>query len=167
MTKASFILVSLFAAVLGSAVIAAAQDMGPPPNAYERRMFERMLSERRAKERKKDYDEMLQRAESAVSLSEKLERSLTENQRVTDQDAADLKELEKLVSKILDEMGGDDDDGEKPKDLSFSDAVKRLRSATVDLADEVQKMTRFSISVTAIKTSNALLSTIKFLSGRR
>jgi hypothetical protein len=86
---------------------------------------------------------------------------------VTTQDAADLKALEKLVSKIRKEMGGDDDDSDKPKDLTFQDAVKFLRSATVDLADEVQKTTRFSISVTAIKTSNAVLSTIKFLTGRK
>ncbi len=167
MKRSSLILISLFAVILGSAVIAAAQDMGPPPNAYQRKMFERMLSERRAKERKKDFEELIQRTEEAKALSEKLEKSLLEHQKVTATDAADLKSLEKLVSKILDEMGGDDDDAEKPKKLSFQDAVKFLRSATVDLADEIQKTSRFSISVAAIKTSNALLGTIKFLTGKK
>jgi hypothetical protein len=164
MNRYSFILISLFAVIFGSAVIASAQDLGgPPPNAYQRRTFERMMSERRAKERKKDFEERVQRAEAAVTLSEKLERSLLQHQQVTAQDAADLRSLEKLVSKILDEMGGDDDDSDKPNELSFQDAVKFLHSATVDLADEVQKTTRFSISVAAIKTSNAVLKTIKFL----
>lgn len=172
MKRYSIIFISLLAVIFGSAIIACAQidptDAGSisPATRFQKQAMERMLSERRAKERKKDFEELIQRTEEAKTLSEKLERSLLEHQQVTPQDAADLKSLEKLVSKILDEMGGDDDDAEKPKKLSFQDAVKFLRSATVDLADEVQKTSRFSISVVAIKTSNALLGTIKFLSGK-
>lgn len=173
MNRYSLIFILLFATVLGSAAAVTAQtrpeDAGSiaPPTRFQKQTFERMMSERRAKERKKEFDELIQRTEEAVSISEKLEKSLLEHQKVTTQDAADLKALEKLVSKIRKEMGGDDDDSDKPKDLTFQDAVKFLRSATVDLADEVQKTTRFSISVTAIKTSNAVLSTIKFLTGRK
>lgn len=164
----SFLMVMLFSAVSANGQTNP-EDAGSvaPTTRFERRTFERMISERRAKERKKDFDEMLKRTEEALSLSEKLETSLLEHQQVTAQDANDLKALEKLVSKILDEMGGDEDDDDKPKNMSFQAAVKFLRSATVDLADEVQKTTRFSISAAAIKTSSAILGTIKFLSGKK
>ena len=107
---------------------------------------------------------MIKRGEEALALSEKLEKSMLANNEVTAKDAKDLKALEKIVSKILDEMGGDDDESEKLETPnSFQDAVKFLRNATVELADELHKTTRFSISVAAIQTSNSVLRVIKFL----
>ncbi len=135
-----------------------------PANRYERMTVKKMLSKQQAIQRQKDYDEMIKRSEEALSLSEKLEKSLLTHNEVTSKDADDLKSLQKLVSKILDEMGGDEDDSEKLETPSnFQDAVKYLRNATVELADELQKTTRFSISVAAIQTSNAVLRVIKFL----
>ena len=127
-----------------------------------------MLSKAQAKERQKDYDELVQRSEEALSLSTKIEKSLLEHNHVTQKDADDLKSLEKLVSKILNGMGGDDYEDEKLNTPNnFQDAVKYLHTATVELANEIQKTTRFSISVAAIETSNAVLRVIKFLRFKR
>ncbi len=139
-----------------------------PADQYERLTYKKLLSKAQAKERQKDYDEMVQRSEDALSLSAKLEKSLLEHNQVTKKDADDLKSLEKLVSKILNGMGGDDYDDENVNTPNnFQDAVKYLRTATVELADEIQKTTRFSISAAAIETSNAVLRVIKFLRFKR
>ena len=159
----------LFMLFLGAFSICAqtdASDAGAisPPNRYERMTYKKMLSKRKAIERQKDFDEMIKRGEEALALSEKLEKSMLANNEVTAKDAKDLKALEKIVSKILDEMGGDDDESEKlDTPNNFQDAVKFLRNATVELADELHKTTRFSISVAAIQTSNSVLRVIKFL----
>ena len=161
----------VFLLFLGALTICAQTDPSDagsisPPDRYERMTYKKMLSKRQAIERQKDFDEMIKRSEEALSLSEKLEKSMLANNEVTAKDASDLKSLEKIVSKILNEMGGDDDDGENEKldtPSNFQDAVKFLRDATVELADELHKTTRFTISVAAIQTSNAVLRVIKFL----
>jgi len=149
-----------------------ASDAGSisPPDRYERMTYKKMLSKRQAIERQKDFDEMIKRSEEALSLSESLEKSMLAHNEVTTKDSEDLKALEKIVSKILHEMGGDDDNGESEKldtPSNFQDAVKFLRNATVELADELHKTTRFTISVAAIQTSNAVLRVIKFLRFKR
>jgi hypothetical protein len=118
---------------------------------------------------KKDHNEMLERGEEVRRLSERLEKSFAQNGRLSETDRALLDNLEKSVKKIRSELGGNDDD-EKTKQLmnetektSVADAVERLSKAAVDLADELQKTTRFSISAAAIQSSNAVLTVARFL----
>ena len=118
---------------------------------------------------KKDHDEMLQRGEEVRRLSERLERSFAQNGRLSEADREALETVEKNVKKIRSELGGDDDD-EKIDDLlragensSCADAVDTLKSTASNLADQLKKTTRFTISATAIQTSNAVLTIARFL----
>lgn len=123
----------------------------------------------RIEREKKAHDEMLERGEEVRTLSERLERSFAQNGRLSDADRAALESVEKNVKKIRSELGGDDND-EKIDDLlrsgensSCADAMDTLRSTAADLADELKKTTRFTISATAIQTSNAVLTIARFL----
>ncbi len=79
-------------------------------------------------------------------------------------DYARVANIEKLAKRIREDLGGDDDgedDGQR-KGLSPADAVKSLR-ATVSLFEQLKRTSRFSISATAIESTNALLKITRFL----
>lgn len=118
---------------------------------------------------KKDYEEMIERGKEVRRLAERLARSFAQNGRFSEDDQAALEAVERNAKKIRSELGGSDDD-EKIEDLlqagdkaSFADAVGTLKDAALNLADELTKTTRFSISATAIQSSNAVLTVARFL----
>ncbi|HEY8560635.1 MAG TPA: hypothetical protein VIL74_09690 [Pyrinomonadaceae bacterium] len=128
------------------------------------------LAKQRIEREKKDYDELLQRSEEAVKLSGELEKSFTDSNRLSSEDQKKLDRLEKLVKKIRSELGADDDgdaetiDQEKPeKPSTIGSAFQTLQSSAAQLLDELKKSTRYSVSVVAIQTSNALLKLVKFI----
>ena len=148
-------------------------DRDAPPKSLRDQM-EKM---RIAKE-KKDFEEMLERGEQALRLSEQLEKKLELTNRITGEDAAKLESLEKLVKKIRSELGGRDSDSatdsneeegdvenaEEPKGSTpLVDAFRSLKLHTVRLVSELKKTTRFSISTAAIRTSNTVLKLTGFL----
>jgi hypothetical protein len=139
----------------------------PPEDERPRSIRESMIKMRIAQE-KKEYDQMLTRGEEALKLSEQVEKTFSENGRLTEADYDRIENIEKLAKKIRTELGGNDD-GEKEaapaqrRMLSPAEAVKSLRSMTVSLYDELKKTSRFSISITAIQSTNALLSITRFL----
>jgi len=150
-------------------------DRDAPPKSLRDQM-EKM---RIAKE-KKDFEEMLERGEQALRLSEQLEKKLELTNQISSEDAAKLESLEKIVKKIRSELGGRDSDSvadpneneeetdsenaAEPKGSTpLLDAFRSLRSHTVKLVNELKKTTRFSISTTAIRTSNAVLKLTRFL----
>jgi hypothetical protein len=122
---------------------------------------------------KKDHDEMLKRGEEVRRLSERVIKSFEMNGSLSDEDRHLLESLEKNVKKIRDELGGDSD-GEKigellgtDKNPAFAIAVDKLKTAATNLVNELQKTTRFSISATAIQSSNAVLTVARFLRVRK
>lgn len=127
----------------------------------------------RIEQEKKDYDEMLKRGEEVRRLSERLVRSFELNGSLSHEDRNLLASLEKNVKKIRDELGGDSDDEKideilgPDKTPTLANAIDKLKTATVDLVDELKKTTRFSISATAIQTSNAMLTVARFLRIRK
>jgi hypothetical protein len=153
--------------------IPGADDKRDPETAS----IQEMAIKQQISRRKKEYDEMLKRGEEALKLSETLANSYETNQKFSDQDLQKLQELEKVVSKIREELGGNDDadkdqetsaDGsENSARQSIGAAFKFLRSSTIKLVDELKKSTRFSISVAAIQTSNAVIKFARFLRLRK
>jgi hypothetical protein len=132
------------------------------------------LVKHRIEKEKKDHDEMIERGEEALKLSEELEKSVRETNRLTAQDQAKLSRIEKIVKKIRSELGGDDDgdalpvDNAENKELiekpsALTTAVKQLQSTASKLLDELKKTTRFSVSVVAIQSSNSVLNVLKFI----
>jgi len=123
----------------------------------------------RIKREKKEHEEMLERAEEVRRLSDRLERSFAQNGSLSETDRAAIETVEKTVKKIRSELGGDGDD-EKIDDIlpagknaSFADAVYTLKTSTTTLVEELKKTSRLTISATAIKTSNAVLTVARFL----
>ena len=149
-------------------------DPFPFPDRDRRRgdddskIVKEMLSKQQSAREKKEYEELIDRGEAALALSEALEQSFAKSERITPEEARKLVELEKLVEKIRDDLGGDDDSDEelppaekRPKDVREGFIV--LKNSTERLVNELKKTTRFSISIVAIESSNALIKVVRFL----
>jgi len=134
------------------------------------------LEKMRIEREKKDHDDMIDRGNEALKISEELEKKINTTAQLDSNDRSKLESLEKLLKKIRTELGGDDDgDGtpdpdadpaeakanERPKDVV--DGFKVLRSNTIKLVDELKKTTRFTISAAAIQTTNTVLRITRFL----
>ncbi len=132
-----------------------------------------MIIKQQISRRKKDHDELLKRGDEVLKLSEDLERSFAENETFSAQDISKLQTLEKAVSKIRSDLGGDDDDDEKFLDDNSSkettarqnivSAFRFLQESTKKLVDELKRTSRFSISAAAIQTSNTVIRFARFL----
>ena len=129
--------------------------------------FKETLVKLRIDKEKKEYEEMLERGEEALKLSEQLERAYDQSGRLNNDELNKLNTVEKLVKKIRNELGGDDDaDDEKAviePPLSQEVAVKNFRTTTLKLLEELKKTTRFTVSAAAIQASNAVLKLARFL----
>ncbi len=135
--------------------------------------FKETLVKLRIYKEKKEFGEMLERGEEALKLSEELETAFAHNGRLNAQEINKLIAVEKLVKKIRNELGGDDDGWEDRKEgssnssrvspMAQAEAVKSFRSTTLKLFEELKKTTRFSVSAAAIQTSNAVLRLARLL----
>ena len=171
------IIAAIFPVILIGAGNAAAQIDPPglfPENdrrAEENRRIKEMLSKQQAEKDKRDHEELLKRGDEALSLSNQLEKSFETNNTLTADDKRKLESLEKLVVKIRNELGGDDDSEEVEKEAAkpstLNEAFRYLQTTTVQLVDELKKTTRFSISAVAIQTSNSLIRLTRFLRLRK
>ncbi|CAN5443063.1 hypothetical protein BH10ACI2_BH10ACI2_23580 [soil metagenome] len=135
--------------------------------------FRESLVKMRIDKDKKDHEEMVERGEEIVKLTEEIEKSLESSGHFTEKERPKLATVEKLVKKIRNELGAGDDEGDdgdpttppiqRTNNLSPLEAIKTLRTSTAVLYEELKKTTRFSISASAIQSSNAVLKITKFL----
>jgi len=173
---------TILAAILCGSAIAAYPQFGlpdassrtPGTNRDDNQVgLKEMMAKQRAARVKRDYEEMLTRGDEALKLAKQLEISYEQNKTFSQQDRTRLESLEKVVTKIRKELGGDDDspeddaiyanaDGE-PKPSTLEEAFRFLQSTTVKLVDELKKTTRFSISAVAIQSSNTVIKLVRFL----
>lgn len=141
------------------------------PNSNQKEEVPKGIQETLAKQRiereKKDFADLLQRGEEALKITNELEESFVKNNNFSSEDQKKLDRLEKVVKKIRNELGSDDAEEVEEKPLSILNALKNLQSNTIKLVDELKKTTRYSISVVAVESSNALLNLVKFLRFRR
>ena len=123
------------------------------------------LAKQRIERDKKDFEELLERGDEAVSITGELEKSYSQNNRFSDDDTKKLVRLEKVVKKIRSEIGGDDDDADDPtaKPLTTADALNTLKNGAVSLVEELKSTSRYSISVAAVQSSNMLLKLVRGL----
>ena len=124
----------------------------------------------RIEQEKKQYEEMLDRSQQALKLSQDLEKAFEQQPSLTRADIEKLDELEKLVKKVRGELGGgnsdDNEDSDQAEDQSpktLADGIKSLQIYTSKLADELKKTSRFGISAVAIQSSNSVLKIVRFL----
>jgi len=157
--------------IIGAVVFANAQTdattrNGVPSKEDMPKGIQENLAKQRIEREKKDFADLLSRGEEAVKLSNDLEKSFSQNNQLSAEDRKKIDRLEKIVKKIRNEIGADNDDeavevDDKP--LSVLNALKALQNNTVKLVDELKKSTRYSISVVAIESSNLLLKVVRFL----
>jgi hypothetical protein len=137
-----------------------------PENEDRPKTLAEMMEKLRIEKDKKDYQEMLDRGDQALKLTEEIERTVETRGKLTSGEYEKVAAVEKLVKKIRNELGGDDDD-DKEKEaeprLSPVEAAKKLRAATLSLIDQLKKTSRFSISAAAIQSSNSVLRVARFL----
>lgn len=166
-----FVLLTCFVAV-ACLCVNAQTDASGSNGSSKTEDFPKTIKENLAKQRieqeKKDHEELLKRGEEALQLCNDLEKSFTDNNKLSTDDQKKLDRLEKVVKKIRRELGGDGDTdtekGAEDKDVnSLQSAFKVLQDNTVMLVDELKKSTRYTISVVAIQSSNLLLKVVKFL----
>ena len=167
----SILLVMIFGVTAFAQIDASTPSGRTQPKEELPKNIKETLAKQRIEQEKKDYEELVQRSEEAAKLSEELEKSFTSSNQLSAADQKKLDRLEKLVKKIRSELGGDDDDGEtevSEKEKSenpstMGNAFKTLQTNAAQLFSEIKKSTRYSVSVVAIQTSNALLKLVKFI----
>lgn len=167
----SAIFAMLFAVNAFAQVDAATPNGRPQPKEELPKNIQETLAKQRIEREKKDYEDLLKRSEEAVKLSEDLEKSFSNSNQLSSEDIKKLERLEKLVKKIRGELGGDDDEeqlnntdkDQTEENSTMVNAFKTLQTNSVRLFDEIKKSTRYSVSVLAIQTSNALLKLVKFI----
>lgn len=129
------------------------------------------LEKMRIEREKKDFDRMIERGEEAVKIAAELEGALLNKGRLTEKEMSKLASVEKLAKQIRNELGGDDDDELKnPSTIpsaNVAETIKSLRDSAEDLFRELKKISRFTISATAIQCSNAVLRLARFARGVR
>lgn len=135
------------------------------------RSFQEALEKRRIARSKKDHEQMISRGEEAVKLSADLERAVAINGSLGERDLAKVVEVEKLVRKIRDELGGN---GEGDIDDPTADALERVPSTQQGLVEalktraesmhqQIKNTTRFTVSASAIDATNSVLRIARFL----
>lgn len=129
-----------------------------------------MLKKLEIEKVKKDFEEMQKRGKQVLELSDDLEKSIKTNNQFTEKDRAKLETLEKLVKKIRGELGGSDDAEPDKNDADFNkkpadvvEGLKFLRTSTIKLVEDLKKTTRFTVSLAAIQSSNAVLRLTRLL----
>lgn len=168
------VVIFLLGGVIGVAAQQRPDDWPGMPDARGRRnndddrVLNEMLSKQRSAKEKKDYEELVERAEKALTLSEELGKAIEKDEHLIAADQKKLVELEKLAVKIRSDLGGSDDDAnaevtKKEEPLTLKESFKILRESTAKMADEIKKSTRYSISVVAIESSNAVIRIARFL----
>ena len=127
------------------------------------------LEKMRIEQDKKDHQEMIDRGEEAVKLTTDLQKDFDTNGKLSNDDLVKLARVEKIIKKVRDELGGDDDEDQTaPAELRtgstpLGGALGLLKSSADTLFDELKKSTRFTISAAAIVSSNAVLKLARIL----
>ena len=128
-----------------------------------------MLAKQQSAREKKEYELLIERGEAALKLSNELEASFEKKEHLSETERKKLEEFEKLVSKIRDDLGGDED-GETEAEVKEKDSPKDVREgfiylkrSTEELVSEIKRSTRFSVSILAIESSNTLIRLARFL----
>lgn len=153
------------AVVFANAQVDATTRSGVPSKEDLPKGIQESLAKQRIEREKKDFADLLSRGEEAAKLSDDLEKSFSQNNQLSTEDRKKIDRLEKIVKKIRNEIGADDDEAVEADDkpLSVLNALKALQNNTAKLVGELKKSTRYSISVVAIESSNLLLKVVRFL----
>ncbi|MCB1022905.1 MAG: hypothetical protein KDB79_00845 [Acidobacteria bacterium] len=130
----------------------------PLPDSIREKMIEMEIEDQ-----KEDFQELVARSEEVVKLTGEIEVSYNENKKLTADDREKLSRVEDLLEKIRKELRARKDKEKIKPPKSMTSAVQSLREDTIKLLEEIKKTSRYSISVVAIQSTNAVLKIVEFL----
>lgn len=133
--------------------------------------FKENLAKRRIKQDEEDFQELVKRSEEAVKISDELNKSYEDNKKLSAEDTRKLEKLEKVVKKIRQDLGAEDDkeannttdNNAEDKPSTLSTMLSSIKEKSSSLLAELKKTGRFAISVAAVESSNAIFRLVKFL----
>ena len=137
-------------------------DNGYDP--FSRSPIEKMRSRLRIKAEEKEYKENLDRAQEAVKISKELVKIYETSKTLSKSDRKKLERLEKLIKRVRNASGGDDDDAKvTTQSTETLDLLKSIADHTAKLNDEFKKTTRTVISASVIESANLVLDLIRIV----
>lgn len=160
-----FKIIFIFSLVLFGVVLCFGQD----GNGNQSKMdfpdtIKENLAKRRIKQEEEDFQELIQRCEEAVQLSEELNQSFEVNKRFSLDDAKKIEKLEKVVKRIRKDLGAaDDKDGKADNPATLPKTLASIKEKASNILEELKKTGRFAISVIAVESSNTIFQLLKFL----
>lgn len=127
--------------------------------------FKESLAKRRIKAEEEEFKELVKRSEEAVKISDELTRKFSETQKFSSEDSKKIERLEKVVKKIRRDLGAEDDDDDEKLNSpsSLMTTLTDIKEKAANLLEELKKTGRFSISVVAVESSNAILKLVRLL----
>lgn len=153
-----------------------AQSQVPPPRddpgnrndrAYDplsRSPLDDMRIRLRLKAEEKEFKDNLERAQEAETISNELIKSFEANKTLSAQDKRKLERMEKLVKRVRNASGGDDDDVNVTiQSTSVIDILKHISEEAGKLNTEFKKTSRNVISAEVIENANMILDLIRTL----
>ncbi len=125
-----------------------------------------MRANMRIKREKSLHEDNIERALEAASIGTELEAQFSRSQTLDREATKKLERMEKLVRRLRNQAGGDDDEvdgaGEFAR-LTLGEAFDALQKQAAMLRAEVQNTPRYVVSSDIIEQSNKLLDLIKML----
>jgi hypothetical protein len=177
-----FKLTTIISFLLFCCTITAAQQSSQNPNSnsnnqsdrpsgydpFSRSPIDEMRAKLRIKAEEKEFKENLERAEEAEKISNELVKSFETNNSFSDSDKKKLERLEKLVKRLRNASGGDDDDVTvTPFENNTIAILKKIAEETDKLNEEFKKTSRNVISAPVIETANSILDLIRVIRNQK
>lgn len=162
---------SILVITLSTSISAQSQQSTPESNSnknsydpFSRSPIDQLRTRLRIKAEEKEFKENLNRVQEALKISNDLVKSVETNKTFSKEDRTKLERLEKLVKRVRNASGGDDDD------VKVVDSTSNILTILKTIADEAKKLDvefkktkRTVISAPVIESANLIIDLIKIV----
>lgn len=131
---------------------------------FSRSPIDQLRTRLRIKAEEKEFKENLSRVQEALKISNDLVKSVETNKAFSKEDRTKLERLEKIVKRVRNASGGNDDD------VKVVDNTSNILSILKTIADEAKKLNtefkktkRTVISAPVIESANLIIDLIKIV----
>jgi hypothetical protein len=136
----------------------------PSYDPLSRSPIDDMRVKLRLRAEEKEFKDNLVRAQEAETISNQLVKSFETNKTFSAEDKKKLERMEKLVKRVRNASGGDDDDiNVVVQSNTVIDVLKSISEQATKLNIEFKKTTRNVVSASVIENANMILDLIRIL----
>ena len=116
-----------------------------------------------------EYKKVLEDVGKLSDLTDEVVKSYDERKRISPEDVKRLGAIEKLAKHVLSSVGGEEVDDKQfaGANLTVTDAIGKLKTATESIRKEMKAETRFVVSASVIANSNDVISLTRFIRHQR